>query len=44
MKNSYKNEKVILSKYPSGIARKENFAVITEEIDNIGKMMIKLDD
>ena len=37
MKNSYKNEKVILSKYPSGIARKENFAVITEEIDNIGK-------
>ena len=37
MKNSYKNEKVILSKYPSGIARKENFSVITEEIDNIGK-------
>ena len=44
MKNSYKNEKVILSKYPSGIARKEkNFAVITEEIDNIGinELLIK---
>ncbi len=31
MKNSYINEKVVLSKYPSGIAKKENFGVIKED-------------
>ena len=37
MKNSYINEKVVLSKYPSGIAKKENFSVIKEDINNISK-------
>ena len=32
MKNSYTNEKVVLSKYPSGIAKKENFSVIKEAV------------
>ena len=37
MKNSYTNEKVVLSKYPSGIAKKENFSVIKEDINNISE-------
>ena len=37
MKNSYTNEKVVLSKYPSGIAKKENFSVIKENINNISE-------
>ena len=37
MKNSYTNEKVVLSKYPSGIAKKENFSIIKENINTISE-------
>ena len=43
MTNSYQNKKVILSKYPSGKAKKENFCIAEEEISDIkdNEMLVK---
>lgn len=43
MTNLYQNKKVILSKYPSGKAKKENFCIAEEEISDIkdNEMLVK---
>ena len=33
MNNKYFNKKIILSNYPVGLSKKDDFSVVTEEID-----------
>ncbi len=43
MNNKYLNEKIILSNYPVGLSKKDDFSVVTEEIDplNDNDILIK---